>query len=119
MADKFDLEDDDECDVAPLCVFCARLQKNTPSRLTCEAYPKGIPRAIAVWKLDHRSPVKGDSGLTFVVNPKLEKDYDVWIDGVDALLGNKEKAKKQQRASLDAIAQSIINKEQARAGVRV
>lgn len=101
-------------DVGALCFYCKRLTKATANKMTCEAFPKGIPGDIIVWKADHRDPFRGDNGLTFVVHPKLEKDYTGWIEGVDQLFGTAEKKKKKQRStSLAAIAKSIAEKEAA------
>lgn len=101
-------------DVGAICFYCKRLNKATPDKMTCEAFPNGIPGDIIVWKADHREPFPGDNGKTFAVNPKKEGSYAEWIEGVDHLFGTAEKKKKKQRStSLAAIAKSIAEKEAA------
>ncbi len=47
------------------CIDCNRYRM----RLTCEAFPDGIPEEIVTGEHDHTEPFKGDHGLRFV---KLE-----------------------------------------------
>lgn len=53
---------------APMCMACARFHKEG-RRLTCEAYPDGIPSAILESRADHRRPQPGDGGKQFVLDP--------------------------------------------------
>lgn len=54
----------------PLCESCARLGPcgNTGMGTCCEAFPAGIPDAIYVDGGDHRQPVDGDGGVTFLLS---------------------------------------------------
>lgn len=49
----------------PICAVCCRLRGDL-SDPRCDAYPKGIPRAILTLTVDHRAPFEGDGGMTFV-----------------------------------------------------
>ena len=52
-----------------LCLWCPRLHGRDegpmPAELSCDAYPESIPDKIVNNEVDHREPVKGDSGLRF------------------------------------------------------
>ena len=50
---------------APLCAACRHLRSASGRRLTCDAFPLGIPRAILDGRVDHRVPYPGDDGLRF------------------------------------------------------
>lgn len=50
---------------APICLYCKRYRRDDPDRLTCDAFPAGIPETIIESRLDHRKPVNGDRGLRF------------------------------------------------------
>lgn len=67
--------------MAPICGACAR----TDDMETCEAFPEGIPQSILENKVDHRQPIKGDSGLRFVqdtTKPDLPHDvFDTLVFG--------------------------------------
>jgi len=52
------------------CQGCKRLQEPEDERWTCEAFPKGIPKAIMMEVHDHALPFEGDNGLLF--EPKEE-----------------------------------------------
>lgn len=47
--------------VFPICAACSRYQAGS----TCEAFPQGIPDAIAEGGYDHRQPFAGDHGILF------------------------------------------------------
>jgi hypothetical protein len=44
---------------------CGRFNTADTTRLTCAAFPAGIPEAIVLSAHDHRQPFPGDSGLRF------------------------------------------------------
>jgi len=48
--------------IVPQCHQCQHYHRGT---LTCEAYPKGIPRGILMNLVDHRKPYPGDQGIKF------------------------------------------------------
>jgi hypothetical protein len=49
---------------APICSFCQHFNANG-ERLTCRAFPAGIPDSILESRADHRQPVAGDGGIQF------------------------------------------------------
>ncbi len=61
----------------PICVGCTRFHARDFARLTCDAFPDGIPPAIAENRTDHRWPVKGDRGLRFVPQTPEDAAYAV------------------------------------------
>jgi len=54
----------------PVCVGCVHLKRvnGRPDwvRLTCTAFPDGIPDAIVNNEADHRETFSGDNGIRFV-----------------------------------------------------
>lgn len=44
---------------------------------TCEAFPEGIPVAIRTGG-DHRTPVEGDGGVVFELEPGMESWLQAW-----------------------------------------
>ncbi len=49
------------------CRSCSRFQGQS-----CEAFPDGIPLAIASGQLDHYTSRDGDSGLTYLVSVEFK-----------------------------------------------
>lgn len=45
----------------PICFGCRFYSQD----LKCNAFPHGIPMAVITGKVDHRTPIKGDRGITF------------------------------------------------------
>lgn len=54
----------------PICVGCVHLDRvdGRPNwaRMTCNAFPSGIPTPILDNEVDHREPMLGDNGIRFV-----------------------------------------------------
>jgi hypothetical protein len=59
----------------PMCMGCRHLHKE--NRLTCDAYPGGIPLIILLNSLDHRFPANGDNGVRY--EPTGEKSYGLAV----------------------------------------
>jgi hypothetical protein len=59
-------------DVSVQCLGCA----HRTSALRCEAFPRGIPKAIEDGSLDHTEPYDGDRGIMFApVDPNANPDF--------------------------------------------
>jgi len=63
----------------PLCLICQRLRPSNGRRLTCAAFPEGIPAALLDGKADHRYLYPGDQGIRF------EPDWDAPREALDLL----------------------------------
>lgn len=50
---------------APECLFCTRYHRDDLENFTCDAFPEGIPEAIILSEVKHRTSIPGDHGLTF------------------------------------------------------
>ena len=53
-----------------MCLGCRRLRRS--ARLTCDAFPDGVPPEIITSTHDHRLPFAGDWGLLYW--PRTEAD---------------------------------------------
>jgi hypothetical protein len=51
------------------CLMCLRLRIGQAARLSCAAFPQGIPEAILEGGADHRKPYPGDNGIRFLADP--------------------------------------------------
>ena len=60
--------------ILPVCNNCKHLYAEdkekmnlyrTVKQFRCDAFPKGIPYDVLMWKHDHRKPYKGDNGIRF------------------------------------------------------
>lgn len=58
----------------PICVGCEALRDDLlyPK---CDAYPKGIPRAIQLSEIDHRNAHANDQGIQFTPKSKAATAY--------------------------------------------
>lgn len=55
---------------APECMDCARLHRAPDAtRITCDAFPDGIPAPLIDGDRLHRKPYPGDRGLRFAPRP--------------------------------------------------
>ncbi len=71
-------------ELAPICFMCKHLHEkpyHNRYALQCEAYPKGIPKAITFNKFIHTEPRKGDRGVTFELDPTF-KDFGHLVESM-------------------------------------
>ncbi len=64
----------------PICDACARLTMNDQDRLSCEAFPDGIPESIIFDGFDHRQPHPGDNGVQFVLADGAEARLAAYVE---------------------------------------
>ena len=50
---------------APMCMRCDHYNEGDFEKLSCDAFPKGIPKEILDGEHDHRQPFPGDHGIRF------------------------------------------------------
>lgn len=71
--------------VPPICVFCEHFdQDENAEKLTCNAFPLGIPVAILHSNHDHRKPYDGDNGVLFKKSSNVSAQE---LQNLIALLG--------------------------------
>ena len=67
---------------APICLFCQHYDRDeNATKPTCAAFPDRIPTAIRENRLDHRSPITGDHGITFAPTSARGAEYAAEIFG--------------------------------------
>ena len=54
----------------PMCMECANLLGAKKEKLSCLAFPAGIPETIITGDHDHTEPFNGDRGILFKPLPK-------------------------------------------------
>jgi hypothetical protein len=60
----------------PICVYCQHLNADkNATKLTCRAFPAGIPESILDNQADHRQPIPGDHSLTFAPSSAKGRVY--------------------------------------------
>jgi len=55
----------------PRCLECQHYNWQDSEKMSCKAFPKGIPDAIIMGEYDHKHPYKGDHGIRF--EPKKKR----------------------------------------------
>ena len=51
--------------ISPICLGCEHFNTLDNDKLSCKAYPDGIPKEIITSEHDHTKPFKGDNGIRF------------------------------------------------------
>lgn len=60
--------------VEPICLTCRYLHLDDDIRLTCDAFPDGIPFTIITGEANHRLPIDGDNGIRY--KPLIDSEPD-------------------------------------------
>lgn len=60
---------------APICIDCKHYHKDA-EKITCDAFPKGIPDEILFGDFDHHKPHPDDNGIRFEANPNERNQTD-------------------------------------------
>jgi hypothetical protein len=58
-----------------MCLFCRHYNRDDSERMTCKAFPGGIPEAIYESRHDHREPYRSDRGIRFDPVDQDAADY--------------------------------------------
>jgi hypothetical protein len=61
FGERFMWQDDDKLRISP-CLSCVHKDLDGA---TCTAFPAGIPEDILMSRHNHRTPYKGDQGITY------------------------------------------------------
>jgi hypothetical protein len=59
---------------APICMNCLHFDADNKFKLTCRAFPQGIPDKIILNEADHRLPFAGDHDLRY---DPIDPDYEL------------------------------------------
>ncbi len=59
----------------PMCLYCRHLRNDRVNRMTCSAFPAGIPEANIQSRADHRRPYRGDGGVRFDPRDAAAAEY--------------------------------------------
>lgn len=51
--------------ILPICLDCKHLDRGEGDRMTCRAFPDGIPADIIESDADHTQPYPGDHGIRY------------------------------------------------------
>ena len=62
----------------PFCTICESLG-DTEGKLSCEAFPQGIPKAVYPGGCTLRKPCQGDRGFGFKPKPGMEETARRWV----------------------------------------
>jgi hypothetical protein len=49
----------------PQCDSCKHFRRNVFDKISCDAFPEGIPEDILSGRHDHTKPYKGDRGILY------------------------------------------------------
>jgi hypothetical protein len=76
------------------CIHIREVQSPL-SRGMCDAYPEGIPSQIWRGALDHATPLPGDNGIVWELDPEYEDDYKAYLNYREVVAANPIKKKRK------------------------